>query len=184
MFIILDEVCEPSKGTKYSACVDLKSRIDIKIKQGETVLIPLGIKIDIASILDKNLLLMPSGCYNAILNDDESFFTKNNIPYMYKDELQQEADSFLQRHYFQLMIRSSLSKDLIIANGVGIIDIDYKDEVMIRLHNPVKSDVSSDNTITIKKSQRIAQILLLEHRSSFFNIQSNEQRNGGFGSTN
>jgi dUTPase len=183
MFIIIDEKCTPTRGTKYSACVDLKSRIDITIDEGQTVLIPLGVKINLATIIDKKLLIMPEGFYNAINKDDEDFFLDNNVDYSYKDELFDEIDGFLKRHYFQLMLRSSLSKNLIIANGIGVIDIDYEDEIMIRLHNPVKNNQNKNNSVVISKGDRIAQILLMEHRSSFFDIETKNVRNGGFGST-
>ena len=90
----------PTRGSKYSAAVDLYANEDIIIAPGETKLVPLGVCID------ERVLL--------------------------------KSDRFLSSHYFQLMLRSSISKHLIIANGIGIVDIDYvyPNEIMIRLHNP------------------------------------------------
>ena len=46
MFKVINEVCEPKRGTKYSAYVDLFAREDVTIGAGETEVIPLGVKID------------------------------------------------------------------------------------------------------------------------------------------
>jgi len=77
------------------------------------------------------------------------------------------------------MIRSGLSKKLQINNGVGIVDIDYRDEIKIRLHNPSQDT----ERVYIKKGDRIAQITLLEHKSEIMNMHSDDVRTGGFGST-
>jgi len=41
MFKILDDVCKPTKGSKYSAAIDLYAREDVVIGAGETVKVPL-----------------------------------------------------------------------------------------------------------------------------------------------
>ena len=144
MFKVVNGGQLPTRGSKYSACVDLYANADITIGAGETVLIPLGVCIDL---------------------DD---------------------DSLKSNHYLQLMLRSSLSKELIIANGVGVIDFDYKDEIMIRVHRPIDyvtfhNEAYSNTFIT--KGQRVAQITLLEHKGYLFGIDTEDERNGGFGST-
>ena len=97
MFKILDEVCTPKRGTKYSAYVDLFAREDCTIGVGETKIVKLGVKIDIEKI--------------------QGFCDKN-----WKYEL----DKFMKSHYLEVALRSSLGvKGLIIANGIGIIDLDY-----------------------------------------------------------
>jgi len=189
MFKILDEVCTPTRGTKYSAAVDLRAREDVVIGAGKTALVPLGIKID--EILLRDIAVM--------------HYAMGQIPHRYDEVL----DKFRKRHYLQLMLRSSLGKrGLILPNGVGIIDIDYKDEIMMVVHNPIiyideiidfncdedyieldyMGVSDSDKYVcsqefTIKKGDRVAQITLLEHKSYLFDIDSNEVRNGGFGST-
>ena len=45
MFKVLDEVCEPKRATKYSACVDLFAREDVIIGAGEAKIVPLGVYI-------------------------------------------------------------------------------------------------------------------------------------------
>lgn len=46
MFHILDPKCQPTKGTKYSAAIDLYTRTDITIPAGETAKVPLGVSLD------------------------------------------------------------------------------------------------------------------------------------------
>lgn len=47
MFKVFKDGQLPTKGSKFSACVDLYAREDVVIGAGETVLIPLGICIDL-----------------------------------------------------------------------------------------------------------------------------------------
>lgn len=166
MFKVLDGVCKPTKGSKYSAAVDLYAREDVVIGVGETVKVPLGVCIDNEKIADL--------CSR-----------KYDLP---KD--------FKSSHYLQLEPRSSLRAKGLIA-GTGIIDLDYKDEIMIILHNPLKDtdytvrgdmtiEFEPDNTYggyKIKKGEKIAQILLKEHKTYLMGIDTQEERIGGFGST-
>lgn len=164
MFKVLVEGCEPTRGSKYSACVDLRASEDVVIGAGETKLIPLGVCLDMQKII------------KAV--GYEHLVTK-----------------FLESHYLQLMLRSSLSKELIIANGVGVIDLDYRDEIMIRVHKPIPvgTDVTQLGTnrkfavlqdkLQITKGDRVAQITLLEHKAYLFGIDTEDERTAGFGST-
>lgn len=188
----------PTRGSKYSACVDLYANADATIGAGETVLIPLGVCIDrrlLNNAIEKDLMNMSGGQLDLLSAGVEADVT---------------IESFKNSHYLQLMLRSSLSKHLIIANGVGVIDMDYKDEIMIRVHNPftydsfhnlkagllhgkdnpdvvkvsglIKEMVDKQSRI-IKKGDRVAQITLLEHKGYLFGIESEDERNGGFGSS-
>ena len=159
MFKTVNDGRLPTRGTKYSACVDLYANEDVTIGARHIELIPLGVAIDQEFLKVKFI--------EGVAQED-------------MQEAMQEYDFFMSGHYLQLMLRSSLSKELIIANGVGIIDIDYPDEIMIRLHNPSKYALSP---VRIKKGDRIAQITLIAHRSYLFDIQSEAERTGGFGST-
>ena len=154
IFDVIDEACMPKKGSKFAACIDLRSRIDITIEAGQTVKIPLGVKI------------------------------------------KKDCELNGQNVYLQLMLRSSLgAKGLILPNGVGIIDIDYKDEIKMIIHNPTKpyeilengvlrTYIKGTDKVTIKKGDRIAQITVLEHHAYLFGLESKDERVGGFGSTN
>ena len=97
---------------------------------------------------------------------------------------------FLKSHYLQLNPRSSLRAKGLISN-TGIIDMDYTQEIKIIIHNPITAnnfdDVSGtleyDTDYIIKKGDKIAQITLIEHKSYLFDIDTAEERKGGFGST-
>jgi len=154
----------PTRATKYSACVDVYANEDVVIGAGETKIVGLGIAIDEDALV-----------YGVAANEE-----------------------FMSSHYLQLMLRSSLgAKGLIIPNGVGIIDMDYRDEIKMIVHNPVIPDSikttnfpgfaevigRADKRVHINKGDRIGQITLLEHHSYLFDIDTEEERAGGFGST-
>lgn len=77
-----------------------------------------------------------------------------------------------------LHARSSLAwkKNLLLMNGVGVIDADYRDEIKVMYRNvglePIK----------LEKGERIAQLVPLAYVSNIFEVIENE-RNGGFGSS-
>ncbi len=78
----------------------------------------------------------------------------------------------------QIRARSGLSlrSGLMLANGIGTIDADYRDEIMVILYNSSKHDVE------VPRGERIAQMALgLCHRLP--GIESGGARTGGFGST-
>ena len=169
MFKILDEKCTPVRGTKYSAYVDLFAREDITIGAGETKIVKLGVKIDIEKI--------------------KGFCDKN-----WKYEL----DKFMKSHYLEVALRSSLGvKGLIIANGIGIIDLDYPDEIGLIVHNPLKPYelnepdideshyelVSESDSYLINKGDKVAQCTLKEHKGYLMGYETEILRAGGFGST-
>ncbi len=89
-----------------------------------------------------------------------------------------------QRHYmggmvFILAIRSSiaLKRGLMIHNSIGVIDSDYEDEIKAMFYNP------TNEPVTIKKGERIAQLIPMQYVVGCFPC-SEDERNGGFGSTN
>ena len=90
--------------------------------------------------------------------------------------------------YVGLYLRSGLgAKGLILPNGVGIIDIDYKDEIKQIIHNPLTDSAGYENkTFKIKKGDRVGQLILHKHYG--FEVlddkyRKSTQRAGGFGST-
>lgn len=187
MLKVLDEVCKPTKGSKYSAAIDLYAREDIVIGAGETVKVPLGVCID----LENNAELLPMVKWGIKkLKTDEC-----------KDHfIRAEIDKFSLNHYLQLEPRSSLRAKGLIA-GTGIIDLDYKDEIMIILHNPIWQtrlcNITTESTAKtishfgattnlsykISKGDKIAQILLKEHKTYLMGVDTEEERVGGLGST-
>lgn len=81
--------------------------------------------------------------------------------------------------------RSSLSKrNLLLANGVGVIDAGYEGEVFVPLWN-----MSRDTLVVLEERERIAQIVIvkLEGTSALYAQPpvhvDKERGRGGFGST-
>ena len=72
-------------------------------------------------------------------------------------------------------------KGLAPANKVGVIDSDYRGEIIVALHN------HSNNPVTIEPKDRIAQIVLAPYITADFNeveeLDDTERGEGGFGST-
>lgn len=160
MFKVLDGATAPTRATKYSAMVDLYAREDVVIGAGETKIIPLGVKIDIEYI--KSIFTTQNYCVNS-------------------DTL----NEFLSTHFLELHPRSSLrAKGLII--GVGVIDLDYPDEIGLIVHNPIDYTTFHNESYTeyiIKKGDKVAQCTLKEHKGYLLGIESDTERTGGFGST-
>lgn len=79
--------------------------------------------------------------------------------------------------FYLLTARSSLAykTGLLLANGVGVIDSDYKDEIKVMLFNPTNEDV------IIEAGTRIAQLIAMPFLPVFPALDN--ERNGGFGST-
>ena len=188
MFKILDGVCTPKRGTKYSAYIDLFSAEDVTIGAGETKIVKLGVKIDFEKLKEKILknpidFIGLAGDFTTLLSDDTII---------------QRA---LKSHYLEIALRSSLGvKGLIIANGIGIIDLDYPDEIGLIVHNPLSSSCYYDNEddsikfcgqfkdnilgySKIKKGDKVAQCTLKEHKGYLMDYETETLRTGGFGST-
>ena len=68
-----------------------------------------------------------------------------------------------------------------------------QDEIKIIIHNPLKlkwwneqnenylfPKVKSDTNFTIKKGDKIAQILIKEHQGYLLGVESDDERTGGF----
>jgi len=89
-------------------------------------------------------------------------------------------------YFLMLAARSSLAlkKNLIVANGVGVIDQDYcgeEDEIKLSVINFSKKEV------IVEKGERIAQAILvkIEKTDKFIPVEKMTKKSrGGFGSTN
>ncbi len=79
--------------------------------------------------------------------------------------------------------RSGLAckKGLAPANKVGVIDADYRGEIMVALHN------HSTNDVTVAKGERIAQLVITPYITAVFDevdeLSETVRGAGGFGST-
>lgn len=84
--------------------------------------------------------------------------------------------------------RSSISKyDLILANGVGVVDQSYRGELLVRFRSLCRMDNESRNVRHYKKGDRIAQ-LLIRARPEFSleeveELSSTDRAGKGFGSS-
>lgn len=80
--------------------------------------------------------------------------------------------------YLALHARSSLAlkRKLMLANGVGVIDKDFEDEIQVMLYN------CGCETQYLFKGERIAQVVPANYIKGIFPIKSN-RRTGGFGSS-
>ena len=79
--------------------------------------------------------------------------------------------------------RSGLATKLGVApaNKVGVIDSDYRGEILVALHN------HSDEDVTLTNGERIAQIVFADYYKADFQVvdsfSESERGTGGFGST-
>ena len=174
MLKVINGGFEPVRSTKYSAYVDLFAREDITIRVGETKIVKLGVKLSIEMLVYEYFSQLPF-----------DYVIKNNI---------NGANDFLKSHYLEVALRSSLGvKGLIIANGIGIIDLDYPDEIGLIVHNPINlnficdylanNDYKKYSNFKIKKGDKVAQCTLKEHKGYLMGYETETARVGGFGST-
>ena len=67
------------------------------------------------------------------------------------------------------------------ANKVGVIDADYRGEIMVALHN------HSEKTATVEPGERVAQLAIVPFLKAEFEendeLSNTERGVGGFGST-
>lgn len=82
-----------------------------------------------------------------------------------------------------IFARSGLAtkRGLAPANKVGVIDSDYRGEIMVALHN------HSDKVATVEGGERVAQIAIVPFIKAEFSVvdelTSTDRGDGGFGST-
>ena len=73
------------------------------------------------------------------------------------------------------------------ANKVGVIDADYRGEIMVALHNHNGVDPATTKPEVIKPGDRIAQIVILPYPEIEYEVTDElpgtERGEGGFGST-
>ena len=77
-----------------------------------------------------------------------------------------------------LELRSSLRKQCLTMLGTGVIDLDYKDEIMVMVHN-----ADLNRVVKLKKGDRIAQLLFMPIIRPAGIPVKDAERSGGLGST-
>lgn len=158
----------PQRATRYSAGFDVFAREDTWIGAGETETIGLGIALDLSTELTggwANSFCMDNGAFNP--EDQEVLL-----------------DYFMGTHYFKLCLRSSLgAKGLILPNGHGVIDMDYRDEIKMGIHNPMSRYTARE--YAVYRGDKIGQLILCRHEGNFLPAEYtlDVERTGGFGST-
>jgi len=155
IYLTHEEGCAPVYQTKNAACADVVAKED-------TVIPSIRFQQDGAGALCNctmpPVVMVPTGL--RIQAVDSAGMVGGFVPEL------------------QLRARSGLSADgLLLATGVGTIDCDYRDEILVPLIN------LSGREITIQKGERIAQLTLgLRARLMSASVVDVE-REGGFGST-
>ena len=174
MLKTIEKGCEPQLATKYSTAIDLFASEDVVIGAGETKVVGLGVCIDLEHkrYYIQNYLEKENSIYNKA--DEKYFF-----------------DFFKRTHYLELYPRRSLRTKGLISSA-EIIPLDFKDEIKIIIHNSIKSgeilnyirlaqgfDESSQiyTEFEIKKGDKIAQILLKEHKTYLMGITNKYKKN-------
>ena len=178
MLKVLTKGCEPSKGSEFSAGIDLYASEDVVIDAGETAIIGLGVCIDINDTY-KELF-----AWEIIKRNPDRCLTYS-----------QAFNIFLSTNYLELQLQDNITSKGLMSNTC-IIKLDYEDEIKIIIHNPLKDNslcaykdgriginLDIDSDFFIKKGDKIAQILIKEHKSYLFGVESDDERTGGFGST-
>lgn len=90
------------------------------------------------------------------------------------------SEDIIDSAFLALYPRSSTAKKLKVnlANNVGVIDLDYPDEIGAMLHN------FGEYPVSIKKGEPIVQMILTPHLQKFMQCKrKTDERTGGFGST-
>ena len=93
------------------------------------------------------------------------------------------ACDFPKGYFGMMVVRSSVGakRHLVLANQVGILDEDYKGEIMVAIRN------ESDSVQTVEPGERLAQMILLPYVMYDIvetdTLSESERGEGGFGST-
>ena len=136
--LLRENASMPTYGTDAAAGADLHACLDapVTIAPGETVLIPIGIAMEI-----------PCGYAGLV-------YARSGL---------------------------SVKRDLAPANKVGVIDPDYRGEILVALHN------HSNMPETIADGERVAQLLIAPYVSAAFEeadtLSNTKRGDGGYGST-
>lgn len=86
--------------------------------------------------------------------------------------------------FFIINRSSGPKRGLVLANGLGLIDADYYGNAENDGHFQVLAFNVSDGDLTIKKGERVAQVVFQKFLKTDNDTAANKMRSGGFGSTN
>lgn len=93
--------------------------------------------------------------------------------------------AYLNSDEFLLLANRSSGpkKGLILANGIGVIDADYYNNIENEGHIYFQFFNHTDKAITIKKGDAIGQVIFQKYLTIDNEKENNNKRTGGFGST-
>lgn len=179
----------PERATKYSAGFDVFSNEDVIIGAGETRLISLGITLDEDFFIKRHNQVSShffKWAKDRAPSEDEAMKMAN-------ENADENINSFKSFHYFALHIRSSLRAKGLTSLGTGVVDIDFRDEIKMIIHNPFTGFDDDANPTggtgwsiyRIKKGDKIGQLILCRHEGWLLPTEytKDKERSGGFGST-
>ena len=159
---VADEKYRPQYANETDACMDIKACI--RNIEARTLSFDNGRMIQICSDKEDSIYIMPKETRKV------------------KTGLQVAVP---EGYVMKMYVRSStgIKKNLVLANGTGIIDAGYRDEIIMALHNIGKEPVE------IKDGARICQFIMLPYpKIEPEYVEDNEDfrqgdRGGGIGST-
>lgn len=167
MLKAIDEKYKPTRGTKNSACIDLRARGSFYISKMTTETIPLGVVIDIDSVVFSTCMFCGSEELSQLSKEDT---------YCDCCGSKQTKEFLAENFYIDLKIRSNYRKKGIIS-GSGVIDLDFNKELALIVHN------FSDSDLVVEDGERVGQVMIKKHYTDMFGIHTEEKRTDGFGST-
>jgi len=152
---------------------ELYANGDFTIMAGESMSIPLGIKID-EKYIQENI---------ENLQDE-----KHKLIEIYSGG--DCVDFFKKSHYIQITIGNYLYEKGLSYNGNGIVGLDYKGEIEIKIGNPITEvytsvgieaftwneidEITFNDDIVIKHGDLVAELALIEHKSYLLGGIKNE----------
>lgn len=188
MLKVINGGFEPVRATKYSACVDLFSAEDIIIRAGETVKVPLGVCID-----EDYIKAMFLSIKEEIAFDEYIKFIKSHY-------LQLEPRSSLRAKGLIAGTRIIDIDDkdeicFILHNPIDRASFGIQNEIYNLQRKGIEAnftencinemvrqflgtiDIESNFIFNINKGDKIAQIMLCEHKSYLLGYESEEANN-------
>lgn len=122
-----------------------------------------------------------SACYDVFANDTVTLYPQRGQDKAYKVPTG-VAFEIPEGYHLEVYVRSStgLKTKLRLANGTGIVDSDYVDELFLLVEN------IGSSVVRINKGERIAQVMLVENvPTELVEVDSltKEGTHEGFGST-
>lgn len=154
------ELLLPTRATERSAGYDIRAAEEITIYPLSQIIsekeFPSGpITIDTAKSLYKGVsTLVPTG-------------------------VRLDLDMFVDNEWVSLRARSGIAHGtlLFITNSVGLVDVDYPEQIYVSFIN------AGPLPVVIQKNERIAQLMIEEHLSDLSQQESKEKRKSGHNST-